>query len=358
LSNEPGFGRHPTSARKAPLAILFGCAGERLSAAERAFFADADPLGFMLFQRNCREPDQVRALVAEMRDCVGRDDAPVLVDQEGGRVARLKPPHWRRYPAPAQLAALPEAEEAVWLGARLIADELAGLGVTIDCLPVLDLPVADADGVIGDRAYGSDPTQVARLGRVACEGLLAGGVLPVVKHMPGHGRARVDSHRALPVVDADVGLLEETDFAPFRALADMPWAMTAHVVFGALDARRPATLSPMVIDRVIRGSIGFAGVLVSDDIGMGALAGGFGERAAGALAAGCDLAMHCSGRLDEMAAAAAAASPLRPEAAARIARGEALRRASFREFDRHTAEARFDALTGALAGALTGAIAR
>ncbi|HXO02655.1 MAG TPA: glycoside hydrolase family 3 N-terminal domain-containing protein, partial [Stellaceae bacterium] len=201
--------------------------------------------------------------------------------------------------------------------------------------------------------------RVARLGRAACEGLLAGGVLPVVKHMPGHGRARVDSHQALPVVDAALAQLEATDFAPFRALADMPWAMTAHVVFGAIDARRPATLSPVVIERVIRGSIGFAGVLVSDDIGMGALAGGFGaggfgERAAGALAAGCDVAMHCSGRLDEMEAAAAGASPLTPEAAARIARGEALRRASFREFDRRAAEARFDAL----AGALTGAIAR
>jgi beta-N-acetylhexosaminidase len=328
-------------------AILFGCGGETLSAEERAFFADANPLGFVLFQRNCREPQQVRALVAEMRDCVGRDDAPVLIDQEGGRVARLKPPNWRRYPAPAQLAALGEAETAVRLGARLIADDLAALGVTVDCLPVLDLPVPGSDGVIGDRAYGSEAVLVARLGRAACEGLLAGGVLPVVKHMPGHGRARVDSHHALPVVDADVATLEDTDFAPFRALAGMPWAMTAHVVFSAIDARRPATTSPAVIDRVIRGSIGFAGVLVSDDIGMGALAGSIGERVAGALAAGCDLAMHCNGTLDEMREAAEAAAPLTAEAAARVALAEKLRRGSVREFDRREAETRFDQFIGA-----------
>jgi beta-N-acetylhexosaminidase len=327
-------------------AILFGCAGETLSAEERAFFADANPLGFVLFQRNCREPQQVRALVAEMRDCVGRDDAPVLIDQEGGRVARLKPPKWRRYPAPAQLAALDDAETVVRLGARLIADDLAALGVTVDCLPVLDLPVPGADGVICDRAYGSEAALVARLGRVACEGLLAGGVLPVVKHMPGHGRARVDSHHALPVVDADLRTLEDTDFAPFRALADMPWAMTAHVVFSAVEARRPATTSPAVIDRVIRGSIGFAGVLVSDDIGMGALAGSIGDRVAGVLAAGCDLAMHCNGTLDEMREAAEAAAPLTAEAMARLARAEKLRRSSVREFDRREAETRFDQLIG------------
>jgi beta-N-acetylhexosaminidase len=330
-------------------AILFGCAGEILSADERAFFREADPLGFILFQRNCRDPAQVRALIGEFRDCVGRDDAPVLIDQEGGRVARLKPPKWRRYPAAARLAALPNPEVAVWLGARLIADDLAALSVTVDCLPVLDLPVAGADAVIGDRAYGGDPLVVARLGRAACDGLLAGGVLPVVKHMPGHGRARVDSHQALPVVDADVELLEETDFAPFRALSTMPWAMTAHIVYARIDAGRPATMSPVVIDTVIRGSIAFDGVLVSDDIGMGALAGGIGERAAGALAAGCDLVLHCSGKLDEMHEAAAAVSPVTEAAALRVARGEERRRAAFAEFDRAEAEARFDAMIGAAA---------
>jgi beta-N-acetylhexosaminidase len=347
LSNEPGTGRRSD---KQPRAILFGCAGERLSAAERALFAEVDPLGFILFQRNCRDRDQVRALVEEMRACVGRPDAPVLIDQEGGRVARLKPPQWRRYPAPAQLAALPDAEIAVRLGARLIADDLAALGVTIDCAPVLDLPVPGADGVIGDRAYGNTPARVSRLGRAMCEGLLDGGVLPVVKHMPGHGRARVDSHHALPVVDADRDLLAATDFAPFRALAEFPWAMTAHVVYSAVDASRPATLSPKVIDAVIRGAIGFDGVLVSDDIGMGALAGSIAERVAGALAAGCDVAMHCSGKLDEMREAAEAAAPMTPAAAARVARGEALRRCSRRAFDRAEAEARFDRLLGTIAG--------
>ena len=346
MSNEPEC---DSGDKPRPLAVLFGCAGERLSADERSFFAEADPLGFILFQRNCREPEQARGLVDEMRGCVGRADAPVLIDQEGGRVARLKPPHWRRYPAPARLAALPEAEAAVRLGARLIADELAALGVTVDCIPVLDLPVPGADGVIGDRAYGSEPARVARLGRAVCEGLLAGGVLPVVKHVPGHGRARADSHFALPVVDEPAELLAATDFAPFCALADAPWAMTAHVVFGAFDDARPATLSRTVIETVIRGMIGFDGVLVSDDVGMGALDGGIGERVTGALAAGCDLAMHCNGRLDEMREAADAAAPLTAAAAARIARAEAQRRRSRRAFDRVEAEARFDAMIAAIA---------
>jgi beta-N-acetylhexosaminidase len=231
---------------------------------------------------------------------------------------------------------------------RLTADDLAQLGITVDAAPVLDLPVPGADAVIGDRAYGDEPARVARLGRAACEGLLAGGVLPVVKHIPGHGRARVDSHKALPMVDAKAATLEATDFAPFRALADMPWAMTAHLVLNAIDAARPATLSPVVIDTIIRGSIGFDGVLVSDDIEMGALAGTIGEKVAGALAAGCDAVLHCSGRLDAMREAAAAASPLTAAALRRVARGEALRRASVEAFDRREAEVRFDALIGAL----------
>jgi beta-N-acetylhexosaminidase len=286
-----------------------------------------------------------------MRGCVGRADAPVLIDQEGGRVARLKPPHWRRYPAAARLATLPEAEAAVRLAARLIADDLAALGITVDATPVLDLPVPGASDVIGDRAYGSEPGPVARLGRAVCEGLLAGGVLPIVKHMPGHGRARVDSHHALPVVEADAGSLAATDFAPFRALADMPWAMTAHVVYSAIDKDSPATLSRAVIDGVIRGEIGFDGVLASDDIGMGALAGGVGERVAGALAAGCDVVLHCNGTLDEMREAAGAAPALTPAAASRIARAEALRRRSARGFDRAAAEARFDAMIRPVMGA-------
>jgi beta-N-acetylhexosaminidase len=338
-------------AQTAPRAILLGCAGTSLSAAERSFFAAADPLGFVLFQRNCGSPEQVRDLVGELRASVGRADAPVLIDQEGGRVARLKPPHWRTYPAAALLARLPEpsAEEAVRLGARLIADDLAKLGITVDCAPVLDLPAPGADAVIGDRAYGRDPIRVARLGQAFCDGLLAGGVMPVIKHLPGHGRARVDSHHALPVVEADEDELARSDFAPFRALADIPWAMTAHIVYSAVDPRLPATLSAPVIEQIIRGAIGFGGVLVSDDIGMGALAGTIGERVAAALAAGCDLALHCSGVLAEMEEAAAAATPIAPATAARLTRGEALRHNSRRAFDRAVVEARFDRLIGATA---------
>ena len=348
MSDEPA--RHGKSP---PRAILFACAGEVLSPAERAFFTAADPLGFILFHANCRDPARLRDLVADLRGCVGRADAPVLVDQEGGRVARLRDPHWRRYPAAARLAALPDplAEEAVRLGARLIADDLAALGITVDCAPVLDLPASGADPVIGDRAYGSGAERVARLGRAFCAGMLAGGVLPVIKHVPGHGRARVDSHRTLPVVDTGESELAATDFAPFRALADQPWAMTAHVVYSAIDPGRPATLSAAVIERAIRGAIGFDGVLVSDDIGMGALAGTVAERTRGALAAGCDAVLQCSASLADMEEAAAAASPVTPAAVGRLARGEMVRRASRGGFDRAAAEARFDRLVGTLTGA-------
>jgi beta-N-acetylhexosaminidase len=328
-----------------PRAVILGCAGEALSAGERHFFAEADPTGFILFRRNCRAPDQVRGLVEALRGCVGRVGAPVLIDQEGGRVARLRPPYWRRYPSAARLAALPDptAEDAARLGARLIADDLSRLGITVDCLPVLDLPVAGADPVIGDRAYGVEPERVARLGRAVCEGLLEGGVLPVLKHIPGHGRARVDSHYACPAVAIEHDQMSRTDFAPFRALAAMPWAMTAHIVYRAIDPTAPATLSPRVIADIIRGEIGFGGVLVSDDLSMRALGGSLAERAQRALAAGCDLALHCNGDLAEMEEIAAAIGPLSGAAVARLERGEAVRRGS-EEFDRSEAEPRFDAL--------------
>jgi beta-N-acetylhexosaminidase len=326
-----------------PRAVVLGCAGERLTAEERGFFAAADPLGFILFGRNCRTRDQLRELVAELRACVARADAPVLVDQEGGRVARLAPPEWRAYPAAAQIASLPDpfAAEAARLGARLIADDLAGLGITVDCAPVLDLPARDADPVIGDRAFGTEPARVARLGRAFCEGLLAGGVLPVIKHIPGHGRARVDSHLAPPRVEMNRAVLAHSDFAPFRALSAMPWAMTAHIVFAAIDDSAPATFSRQVIDTIIRGDIGFGGVLLSDDISMGALDGGFGERTLRALDAGCDLVLHCSGVMTEMAEIAAVAPPISPAAQARIARAEALRRRWREDVDRRAAGLRF-----------------
>ncbi|HXQ51753.1 MAG TPA: beta-N-acetylhexosaminidase [Stellaceae bacterium] len=331
-----------------PLAAIFGLAGSALSVSERAFFRDADPVGFILFARNCEEPGQVRRLVASLRDCLGRADAPVLIDQEGGRVARLKPPHFHVYPAAGAIAARggARAREAARLGARLIADDLAALGISVDCMPVLDLPAEGADPVIGDRAYGDSPETVAALGRAACDGLLAGGVLPVLKHIPGHGRAAVDSHYALPRVDAPLSALEASDFAPFRALAAMPWAMTAHILYGAIDQDAPATLSPRLIREVIRASIGFDGVLLSDDVSMAALPGGIGERAARALAAGCDITLHCNGDAAEMRDVAGRAAPLTAAATRRLAGGEALRRARIEPFDRRAAELRFAALMG------------
>jgi beta-N-acetylhexosaminidase len=336
---------------KAPRAVVLGCTGEELSPEERRFFRAADPVGFILFRRNCRDPAQVRDLVGSLREAIGRDDAPILIDQEGGRVARLGPPHWRRYPSAGRLGSLPDprAAAAARLGARLMADDLRGLGITVDCLPVLDLPVPGADPVIGDRAYGNDPGRVANLGRAVCEGLLAGGVLPVIKHIPGHGRAALDSHHACPVVETGADELSHTDFAPFRALAGMPWAMTAHIVYMAIDPTAPATLSERVISQTIRGEIGFDGVLVSDDLSMQALGGEVAERASRALAAGCDLVLHCNGDRREMEAIAAATGPIWPPTAARLARAEAIGRASGpRHFDRHEGEKRFEAL---LAGA-------
>ena len=258
---------------------------------------------------------------------MGRSDAPVLVDQEGGRVQRLGPPHWPAYPAGASYATVGDGNdpaEAARLGGRLIAADLRNVGITIDCAPVLDVVTPATHRAIGNRAYGSDAASVARLGRAFAEGLLAGGVLPVVKHMPGHGRATVDSHLDLPVVETGFDELQAIDFAPFMALADLPMGMTAHVVFTALDATDPATTSRIVIERVIRGSIGFDGLLLSDDLSMEALKGTLGERAAAALAAGCDIALHCNGKLDEARATADAAPPLAGRAAERAARALAL----------------------------------
>jgi beta-N-acetylhexosaminidase len=325
--------------------VIFGLGGAELTQDERAFFRAAAPLGFILFQRNCATPEQVQRLVAALRDCVGRADAPVLIDQEGGRVARLRPPHWPAYPSAAAIGALdpPLAVEAARLGARLIADDLAALGITVDCMPVLDLPAPGADPVIGDRAYASDPATVTRLGGAVCAGLMAGGVLPVLKHIPGHGRATVDSHLALPVVGEPLSTLAASDFVPFRALSDMPWAMTAHILYAAIDGEHPATLSRRVIAEVIRGAIGFGGLLLSDDVSMQALPGALGARAAAALAAGCDVVLHCNGIMAEMAEVAAAAPPLTSAAQRRLAEGRA-RLAAPAPFDRTAAKRRFAAL--------------
>lgn len=318
--------------RRKARGVIFGCAGTRLTDAERRFFRDANPLGFILFARNCVEPAQVSRLTAELRDCVGRADAPMLIDQEGGRVQRLGPPHWRAAPAPrrfAELAAIDRdrAVEAARLNAHLMAAELYALGVTLDCAPVLDVAQSGAHGVIGDRSFGARPEMVALLGWAFCEGLLDGGVLPIIKHVPGHGRATVDSHTGLPRVEASLAELEAVDFAPFRALAHVPWAMTAHVVYAAVDAEAPATTSPKVIAEVVRGRIGFDGVLISDDIAMGALTGALGERAQAALAAGCDLVLHCSGVLADMEKVAAATGPLSEATLTRLGRAEGAWRA-------------------------------
>lgn len=333
-----------------PLAAIFGCSGPSLTDEERAFYADADPLGFILFARNCESPDQVRSLVEAMRGCVGRDDAPVLIDQEGGRVARLKPPHWREAPPPAvfgrtAVASPNRGTEAARINARLIADDLRELGITVNCAPVLDIQRAGYHDVVGDRAPGQSADIVILVGRAIAEGLFQGGVLPVIKHIPGHGRAAVDSHHHLPVVDADLTDLHTEDFSPFRALRDMPWAMTGHIVFTEFDEKHPATTSRVIIESVIRSHIGFDGVLVSDDLSMNALSGTVGERAAAALRAGCDIALHCNGDLDEMKDVAASCAPLTANARARLSLAEAMRRQP-EPFDREAALARLNELLG------------
>lgn len=320
---------------------------------EARLFAECNPAGFILFARNCAMPGQVLELVRSLKAAVGRESVPILIDQEGGRVQRLQPPAWRAAPPAATFAGLADRDsgdaiEAAWLNARLIAEDLADLGITVNCAPVVDVPGPGADPIIGDRACGRTAEEAAMLGQAWCSGLLAGGVLPVIKHIPGHGRATVDSHMALPIVDADLDALDRTDFAPFAALAAMPWAMTAHVVYRAIDPERPATLSSQVIGEVIRGRLGFEGVLISDDIGMEALSGSPVDRARGALAAGCDLVLHCSGAFAEMTAIAAA-SPLVSEATlARLERGEASRRhgreSALGSFDRVRTEAHLTAL--------------
>jgi beta-N-acetylhexosaminidase len=313
-------------------AFITGLAGPTLSANERAFLRATDPWGLILFKRNIENPEQVSELVKEFRYMVGRAEAPVLVDQEGGRVQRLGPPHWPAYPPGAAYGALYDRDAAsglvaARLGARLIAADLAALGITVDCLPLADVPVAGADAVIGDRAYGKTPAKVSTIAGAIAEGLMAGGVLPVLKHVPGHGRATADSHERLPIVETDRATLESTDFAAFRPLAGLPMAMTAHVVFSAIDPVSPATTSATMIGEVIRGGIGFDGLLMSDDVSMGALAGSIAERTRAALAAGCDVVLHCNGRLDEMQAVAGAAPVLAGKAAGRAATALAQRRA-------------------------------
>jgi len=329
-------------------AFIAGMAGTILTDSERAFFRDAEPWGLILFKRNIDTPGQVRRLTGDFRAVVGRADAPVLVDQEGGRVQRLGPPHWPAYPAGADYGRLYDRDAqaglaAARLGARLIAADLAAVGIDVDCWPLADVPVAGADAVIGDRAYGTSPDKVAAIAGAIAEGLREGGVLPVVKHIPGHGRALADSHHALPVVSTDRPALEASDFRAFRPLAGLPLAMTAHVVYSAIDPVTPATTSATMVREVIRGLIGFDGVLMTDDISMQALTGTIAARSRASIDAGCDIVLHCNGRLDEMRAVAAAVPPLAGAAERRAAAALAWRRPAS-EIDLAAARSRFAAM--------------
>src|SRR5882757_972677 len=331
-------------------AFITGVSGPELTAAEREFIGSERPWGFILFKRNIETPAQVSKLVHELRNIVGDPDAPVLIDQEGGRVQRLGPPHWPLYPPGAVFGALSDIDPALGPGAarlssRLIAADLTELGINVDCLPLADVPVEGSDAVIGNRAYGTEPGKVAAIARAVTEGLEQGGVLPVLKHIPGHGRATADSHFRLPTVDTSRDELDRTDFAAFQPLADLPMAMTAHVVFSALDTAHPATTSATIIRQVIRGGIGFQGLLMSDDVSMNALAGSIAERTRAIVTAGCDMVLHCNGDLDEMREVAREAPVLSGKALDRAKRALASRKAP-QPFDRAAARAELDELIG------------
>ncbi len=329
-------------------AFVSGCAGLSLTPEERRLFESSAPWGLILFKRNISEASQIKDLISDFRAAVGRSDAPVLIDQEGGRVQRLGPPHWRRYPAAqryleAARGNVDEARSLAQLGGRLMAHDLAALGITIDCAPVLDLAFEGRTDAIGDRTFARDPEVVAILGRAFAEGLMGGGVLPAIKHLPGHGRATIDSHKALPRVDVPLAELMTTDFDPFRRLADLPIAMTAHILFPAIDPDAPATQSPKVVRDIIRGEIGFDGLLLSDDLSMDALQGDFQTRTAAIFAAGCDIALHCNGSLAEVEAVAAASPILSGRALERTQQALSMLKKRPEPFDPVDAGAKLDA---------------
>jgi beta-N-acetylhexosaminidase len=308
-------------------AAIYGLEGLELNADERGFFSDAKPAGYILFRRNIESREQLRRLTDSLRALEGHDSVPILIDQEGGRVARMRPPEWQAFPSGEAFDKLyrvapSSAIEAARVNARALGLMLHEVGVNVDCLPMLDVRQPGATDIVGDRALGAEPMQVAALGRAVLGGMGSAGVVGIIKHMPGHGRALVDSHKDLPVVPASAGELE-TDLEPFERLAWAPMGMTAHVVYDAWDPQRPASLSPTVIGEIIRGRIGFDGFLMSDDIGMDALAGDFGTRASGVVAAGCDVALHCSGKMEEMVAVAGAVSAMGAESEARLSRAMA-----------------------------------
>jgi beta-N-acetylhexosaminidase len=301
--------------------VIFGMAGESLTAEEIEFFSKVRPFGYILFARNCQSPGQIKALVRQLKEISGRENLPILIDQEGGRVARLKPPHFPEFPpagkfAEMALTDLESAKDATYRNARAIAEELNNLGITVNCAPLADIPVKGAHDIIGDRAFGNTPDQVIALARAMAQGLMDGGIIPVLKHIPGHGRAFADSHLELPVVDTPLEILRQTDFVPFKALSDLPMAMTAHVLFTAIDAKNMATVSPAAI-ALIRGELGFDGLLMSDDLSMKAMQGDFTQRARDVLAAGCDIVLHCNGNMQEMQAVMMGLTPLAGKSLAR-----------------------------------------
>ena len=308
------------------LAAIFGCEGLALSPDERAFFRDCDPFGFILFARNIEKPDQLVRLTSQLRDAVGRD-APILIDQEGGRVQRMRAPHWRDWSPPldAAHAAGVDAARVLGLRARIIAEELRAVGIDANCAPVADIAGPETHPFLRNRCYGETAAQVSDRARSVADAHLAAGVLPVIKHLPGHGRATADTHHNLPTVTVNPADLAAHDFAPFRALADLPMAMTAHIIFAAYDPDRPATQSPKMI-RVIREEIGFQGLLMTDDLNMQALSGDLGQRTRASMVAGCDIALHCKGDMAEMLQVAAEAGDLTPTARMRADAALALRR--------------------------------
>lgn len=328
-------------------AVIFGCDGHELTADERALFREVNPWGFILFARNCGSPDQIRKLNAQLRECVGRADAPILIDQEGGRVQRLRGEHWRNRPSAGAIGAIhrqnPElARTMAYENARLMAADLDEIGVNVDCVPCVDVPIEGAHNIIGDRAYGRDPWLVAALGQSVIDGMLDGGVLPVIKHIPGHGRAGADSHMELPVVNTPRAELEHSDFTPFRALSHAPLAMTAHVVYTDIDPDNPATTSKRIIDEIVRGFIGFDGALITDDLSMRALKGSYAERVRASIAAGCDLILHCNRAFDTMKEVASATPVLSGKALDRANRAMAALKPP-KPFKRAEAQSRVDA---------------
>ncbi len=302
-------------------AVIFGLAGKEISQEEREFFVSHNPLGFILFARNLDNPEQVRALVIDLKKLVGWN-CPILIDQEGGRVARLRPPHWRKSPPMGDFAQMAlddvcTACDATYDNAKLMAAELVDLGINVDCAPVCDLLFEGAHDIVGDRSFGYDVEIASKLARKTAEGLIDSGVVPIIKHIPGHGRAKADSHKELPVVNCSMQELQKTDFAVFKNLSDMPWAMTAHILYTAIDKEQPATLSTKCID-IIRNDIGFDGVLVSDDLSMEALQGSFADRTIGAIKAGCDVVLHCNGNMEEMVQIAENVEALSAESSRRV----------------------------------------